>query len=271
MIAEGDEYQAKILSLRPYIVLLTNIEYDHPDFYKDEEAYREVFSILLRSLPESAYVVAHKALESFIEKETSAHVVYFQDDPTLELELWGVHNRVNASGALAVARVLGVQEDVARKALEHFRGTKRRMELYTSKDAPVVVVDDYAHHPTEIRATLSALRAEYPDRHIVAVFQPHTYSRTQALADDFTQAFQDADEVLLLDIYGSARETEKLISGEQFAARVALVHAHTRYAQSIQSTVTYCRAIVSPAVIVALGAGNVWEVARDLTIQSEAH
>lgn len=268
MVAEGDEYQEKILALSPHAVLFTNMEYDHPDFYPDKDSYEGVFAKLLQGLPESALVVAHVSLESFVERHTKAQLMLF-DEKSLggaALGVWGKHNRANAAGAFIMACALGVPEEIARTALENFRGTKRRMELYTKENAQLVVIDDYAHHPTEIRATLRALREQYPERIIIALFQPHTYSRTKALLGDFAESFQDADEAVVLDIYASAREKEKSISGEELYEKVQMHHPNAHFAKNLEEGYEIASRLIKDTkkeyVVVTLGAGDVWRIAE---------
>jgi len=266
MAAEGDEYQAKILKLNPHIVLITNIEFDHPDFYKTEDEYRAVFQQLARALPPSGCIIAHESVRGLLGENIRAKVEYYSgSEYDAALVVLGAHNRANASGALTVAEAVGVDRARAVKTLSQFRGTKRRMEFYTDADTPIVLMDDYAHHPTEIRATLAALKERYPERQIIAAFQPHTYSRTKALLSDFASAFADASDVVLLDIYSSARETERTITGEDFAHAIQANRERVFFAPTIVDAVAKIKEIVrEPAVIVAMGAGDVWHVVAKL-------
>ncbi|MEK7630887.1 MAG: cyanophycin synthetase [Patescibacteria group bacterium] len=268
MVVEGDEYQAKILALKPYAALITNIEYDHPDFYKNEEEYRAVFRQLVASMPPEGIVVAHQSTKDLIEASgTKARTIFFSElDQSINLTLWGKHNRENAAGVLALADALGVEHAIATKALAGFRGTKRRMELYTDADAPVVVLDDYAHHPTEIRATLSALRNHYGNRHIIALFQPHTYSRTKTFLADFATAFGDSDEVAILDVYSSAREQAGEVTGKNLFEEVARHHAHVSFASTVDDALAFVRdKAKQDCVVVTMGAGDIWRVAEALS------
>jgi UDP-N-acetylmuramate--alanine ligase len=271
VVAEGDEYQAKILALRPHIVLLTNIEYDHPDFYPDEEAYRDVFRKLLQGLSGSDIVVAHETLRDFVDGATSAKKIYFgHGADSIQLAVWGAHNRTNALGVLALSMLLSVSQEQAMATLSKFRGTRRRMELYSREDADIILIDDYAHHPTEISATLHAIRERYPSRTIIVAFQPHTYSRTRALLDDFARAFDDADHVIILDIYASARERDRSISGEDLCRAVAENHKNVIYATSPEDASRKAKILLEQqSVLVALGAGDVWRVVSQLAKKTE--
>lgn len=271
-VAEGDEYQAKILMLKPQALLLTNIEYDHPDFYKDEAAYVETFRKLLSSMDQNSIVVANESLKYLVEENTTASKIYFggQADKefmdSIRLSVWGEHNRMNALGVLRLAEALGVDSKKALETLSRFRGTRRRMELYTREDASLVIMDDYAHHPTEIQATLRALREHYASRAIVAIFQPHTYTRTKALMEDFAKSFKNADVVILLDIYGSQREKEKSVTGEDLYEATCRHHSNVLYLPTIEKALLLLENLKKPnQVIVTLGAGDVWKIAKSLT------
>ncbi|OGZ47475.1 MAG: hypothetical protein A3G60_00720 [Candidatus Ryanbacteria bacterium RIFCSPLOWO2_12_FULL_47_9c] len=273
MVAEGDEYQAKILSLKPKYLLLTNIDYDHPDFYPTEESYRAVFQKLLQSLPDGAIVVAPKALRSFVDPLTNAKKIFFGAciDPPLSLMLWGAHNQTNALGVIALAYELGIPEEKARATLKNFAGTKRRMELYTGENDDIVVIDDYAHHPTEIQATLFAVREHYPERKIIAYFQPHTYSRTKTFLEDFGSSFDDADSVALLDVYGSAREKDPSFDMSIFVQQVKKHHEQVDYVATIDNSFSHAKKNASKgSVVITLGAGDVWRVAQMISTKLAA-
>jgi UDP-N-acetylmuramate--alanine ligase len=166
----------------------------------------------------------------------------------------GRHNVLNALAAIAACAEALIDFDVTASSLTRFRGTKRRFEI-KGQAAAITVVDDYAHHPTEIRATLAAARIKYPGRPIWAVFQPHTYSRTAALLDDFGAALGEADHVLVTGIY-AARELDTFgVSGADIAGRVA--GAGATYEETLDGAVELLSKEVQPGdVVITLGAGN---------------
>lgn len=265
MVMEGDEYYAKFLSLMPRAVIVTNIDYDHPDYFKTPEAYTELFKTYLEGLPDTALIVlsedAARVLGSgFMPK---AKVIVYTHE-TLTLRALGEHNEINASGVLALLVALGFAREDSIKALEGFRGTKRRLEQYSSDGASLVVYDDFAHHPSEIVATLAALKRAYPAHPITAIFQPHTFSRTEALLDDFARAFGDADEVYILSMYGSAREQSGKVGSEELAEAIARVHDHVAFVADRKQLVVSVQQKTTPRVVVCLGAGDGWEVAKAL-------
>jgi UDP-N-acetylmuramate--alanine ligase len=180
----------------------------------------------------------------------------------VRLRVPGAHNAANAVAALAVTDHLGIPFRVAREALREFHGVARRFEL-KGEARGVVVVDDYAHHPTEIQATLRAARGRFPDRRIWAVWQPHTYSRTKQLQDAFASSFDGADEVIVLPIY-AAREADTL--GVQAADVVeAMAYDRVRAAGSMEEAVGWLRSEVEPGdVVLTLGAGDGYYVGERL-------
>ena len=172
---------------------------------------------------------------------------------SLGLQVPGAHNVSNALAALSVCVLLGVSLKEAAAALGKFKGTGRRFEVKGERRG-IVVIDDYAHHPTAIRATLAAARSRYPERRIWAVWQPHTYTRTQTLFSDFVQAFKDADEVLITEIYRS-REPEQDYSSEQIVHAMERETAH--FAASLQEATGYLLQNVRQGdVVLVLSAGD---------------
>ena len=251
-VIEADEYDRMFLGLKPNIEVVTNIEYDHPDCYPTPADFQGAFVEFMYHLQADGKLVVcaedsgARDLISKANKLNKTIIAYglrpsMEDDTELdvfasaltpnakggftfsasvlgasamvELQVPGKHNVLNALAALSVAKLLNLPLEAAAIALGQFSGTGRRFEVRGEVNG-IVVVDDYAHHPTEIRATLSAAKARYPSRRIWAVWQPHTYSRTRALFADFTTAFSDADEVIVTEIY-PAREPKQNFSSKQ--------------------------------------------------------
>jgi len=274
MVAEGDEYQGKFLLLRPHILVITNIEYDHPDYFKTAGEYREAFRTLVHSMSSDGVVIARGDLQEMLGP-MPCRVGWFD----VEGERMGRHWELNRMAATLVADVLGVPHDIAERSLREFRGTVRRTEFYTPADAPTVVIDDFAHHPTEIATTLADIRERYPWRFITAIFHPHTYSRTASLLNEFGDAFSAANEVIVLPVYSSARERPEDFPPDlqgQLVARVArfIKDKNPQYlkgivsAQSLEEATGYCKNLApykEGRVVITLGAGDVWQVAKELT------
>ncbi|MBI3733068.1 MAG: UDP-N-acetylmuramate--L-alanine ligase [Chloroflexi bacterium] len=288
-VVEADEYDRMFLGLRPRFAIVTNVEYDHPDCFADEADLLSAFRafVALPSLGQSAGSVIlcgdSPAALSIRDSARLRGVVTYgfgdQNDYRImspqttatgsefsvahdsrwladaRLTLPGRHNMLNACGALALCHRLGLDLKAAALALAEFGGTQRRFEV-KGETRGVTVIDDYAHHPTEIRATLAAARERYGARRIWAVFQPHTYSRTRVLLNDFAQAFGDADAVILTEIFAS-RETDTLnMNSAQLLARMD--HPQKVFCATLAEAVELLRRRVQPGdVVITLGAGDV--------------
>jgi UDP-N-acetylmuramate--alanine ligase len=179
----------------------------------------------------------------------------------VSLQVPGEHNVRNALAALSVASTLGLPLQEAADALGQFTGTGRRFEVRGEHNG-VTVIDDYAHHPTEIRATLAGAKKRYPDRRIWAVWQPHTYSRTQTLFYEFSRAFADADEVLVTEIYASREPKQDFSSAEVVSA---MPHSSARYSGSLAETTKLLRENLRHGdVVIVLSAGDADQISADL-------
>ena len=291
-VVEADEYDRTFLSLRPTVAVVTNVEHDHPDCYPTFTDFRAAFVEFAALVPREGLLVVcwddpvARELGQRRQAEGGA-VAYFglgeggawraedirpnfaggvdflathegQLLGLVRLRVPGAHNASNAMAALVVANFVGVPFAVARNALTEFRGVGRRFEI-KGEAGGVTVVDDYAHHPTEIRATLQAARVRFPGRSLWAVWQPHTYSRTRVLLSDFAQAFEAADRVIVLPIY-AARETDSLgISSTDVVT--AMRHPDVRCAGSLDEAVVWLGTEVQPGdVVLTLGAGDGYRV-----------
>jgi len=236
-VIEADEYDTMFLGLDPAIAAITTLEHDHPDCFPTAEEYRAAFcAFAARTVPGGGLVLSQDHLEvanlavcagpgvraltcgldptadilgSGVNRNSEGGFsceIFDQGiyRTTLNLCVPGHHNIANAVTAYAVCSLVGIPADQISQALASFIGTGRRFDIYGIIDG-ITLIDDYAHHPTAIRETLAAARNRYPASRLIAVWQPHTYSRTRALMDDYCQAFADADMVILTDIY-AARE-----------------------------------------------------------------
>ncbi len=305
-VLEADEYQNKLQYYMPFGAIITSVDFDHPDFFPDAEAYAKVFSDFVQKIPhqgvlvscgDSASVVtlakdarctrlsygfleendfriiSYAPMERFdpesvgLSLKQTFEVVYQGESlGTFALQLAGKHNALNAASVIALCEYLKLDREKVREALKRFAGTSRRFE-YIGEYKDALLYDDYAHHPEEIKVTLKAFRDLYPTRRIVAVFHPHTYTRTKALLAEFAQSFDDADLVYILDIYGSARETQGGVSSRQI---VDLVNTYTRgkavHIETVTDTIAELQEkTLEGDVVVTLGAGNVWEVVHTLS------
>lgn len=302
-IAEADEYATfpqtdktpKFLWQNPKLAVITNIEYDHPDIFDNLTQIKEAFGQLIQKLPQDGILVTSTdspTVKSLFEK-FGGEKISFGFGPTCDWQItrvsfgegktwfWakhknldlgkftlsvpGKHNALNALAAIVVGVSLGIPIEKIRQILPSFLGTKRRFELI-GEIRSVELYDDYAHHPTEITATLKAAKEWFPGKRIIAVFQPHTYSRTKALFDEFARCFSVADQTLLIDIYPSAREEiDPTISSKLLAIEVGKHHHNVSYFPGKKEVMEYLGKIVRPNdIILTMGAGDVFSWHQDI-------
>jgi UDP-N-acetylmuramate--alanine ligase len=309
-VVEADEYDRAFLGLKPNVAVITALEHDHPDCYPTFDEMRSAFVEFADQVVVGGLLIACGEDREGIAladplPSRGRRVETYGLDPTWEwwaqgvelgnsaafdvmykgrrlgpcaIQVPGRHNVLNALAALAATVDVGVDFGMAAAALTRFRGTERRFEI-KGQIAEVTVVDDYAHHPTEIRATLAAARLKFPGRTIWAIFQPHTYSRTVAMLDDFAAAFADADHVVVTEIY-AAREADTLgVSGADLVAHMA--HPDAQYVPTLeQASATVLSRVQPRDVVLTLGAGDDYLVGervlqglreRQESVKTESH
>ena len=250
-VIEACEYERSFLNIKPKILVITNIESDHLDYYKDLADIKSAF----------------QELSAQSEKVISDYAKYLEKVPKLSVP--GAHNRMNAAAALAVSDMLGIKEEDAKKSLASFSGTWRRLEKKGEIKEGAIIYDDYAHHPTEIKASLQALRELYPknSKNITVLSQPHLYSRTKALFSDFAKSFGEADKIFLLPIYFAREEKDESISSEKLAKAInQTIHAQGEYAKSFPDFESAEKDVLAlnlgpKDVFVTMGAGEAYKVA----------
>lgn len=268
-IVEACEYKRDFLYLQPEILVITNIELDHVDYFKSLKDVQDAFRTLASNVPEDGYIVCDTKdpnIISVVEGARAKVVDYTQFlDLKLSLKQPGLHNKLNAAAALTAAMQEKIDRNDASQTLTQFTGTWRRYQ-YKGELNGVSVYDDYAHHPTAISMTISATREQFPDKRIVAVFKPHTYSRTAALFDDFAKSFKGADRVCLLPIYGAREENVTGVTSREMAVKVLEYVSDTQYFNSHESLEENLRNTLTPGeVLIVMGAGDVTLVADSLT------
>ncbi len=299
IVVEADESDGSFLELHPRMAVITNIEDDHLEHYGNMENILKDFKKFIDRVPNNGRVIlckdcdnikglAKKCERDFIsygifteadlmakdielDKLNSKSKIYWHGERIgeLYLKVAGYHNILNALAAIAVARELGINFMEIIKILETFQGVHRRMEIIANLDDKILILDDYAHHPTEIKATLSALKSGWQDRRIIAVFQPHRYSRTKLLAEKFGKAFFDADCVIINDIYSANELPITGISGETIFKEVNKSDCrNVKYLPSKEEILSYLSEIVRPGdIIITMGAGDIWTVGQELAEQ----
>ncbi|MDY6848755.1 MAG: UDP-N-acetylmuramate--L-alanine ligase [Geoalkalibacter sp.] len=294
LVAEADESDGSFMLLSPTIAVVTNIDEDHLDFYSGIEEIKDTFVDFINKVPfyglavlclddPEVQAIIPRVKKRFItyglagQADLSAARIRHEGDRTyftvryqgetlgeISFRMPGRHNVLNALAALAVAMELGVPFDVLVEGFRDFGGVQRRFQIKYSDDQ-LMVVDDYGHHPVEIKATLAAARSGW-NRRVVAVFQPHRYSRTEALFDEFVTAFYQADEVIVTDIYAAGEEP---IEGVNSAALVESLRTHGHKKASYVADRHAIASCLLPRLsegdmVITLGAGNVWQAGEDL-------
>jgi UDP-N-acetylmuramate--alanine ligase len=272
MVAEADESDGSFLGLAPEVAVVTNVELDHHSRWASRVELMRAF----RRFCAAARGVALPADRDLDELVGEQRVVRFDVDrpgPPLELPVPGQHNLLNARAALAALELAGFELEPAARALASFPGIRRRLELKGHRDG-AVIYDDYAHHPTEVAAALAALR-ELAPRRLIAVFQPHLYSRTKVLAWRFGEALAAADEVAVLDVYAAREEPVGPLAGVSGldVARAAADRASGRPVWWLVDTDRAAQALAPRLcegdLLVTIGAGDVFKLAETLVTSTE--
>jgi UDP-N-acetylmuramate--alanine ligase len=289
-VVEADEYDRAFLGLSPSVAVVTNIEHDHPDCYPTLEDIRQAFEDFARRVQDLLVTCGDDPVAAGLDPGAARRISYGLHSPSdwratdvelmpeggssftawhrdlrlgsVTLTLPGVHNVSNALGALAAADQLGTPFATSSGVLSSFHGVGRRFEKI-GEAGGVTVIDDYAHHPSEIRATLQAARQRYPGAEVWAVFQPHTFSRTRTLMASFAQAFADADHVLVTEIFPSREQPDGLTSGREVVH--VMNHPDARFVPGLDDALRELAAGVKPgSVVVTLSAGDANRVGKDL-------
>jgi UDP-N-acetylmuramate--alanine ligase len=300
-VVEGDEYAKsktdktpKFLDLVPAISLITSLEWEHVDVFRDLEAMEVYFVELVKKTSDlvvacgdwpSVKKVIGQAKEKTltyglqIGNDYQAYDIRPQPSQTLfkvrngeaelgefAITLFGEHNVLNALAAIIIGQSEGIALERIKAIIPLFSGTQRRFEVRENNG--IIFVDDYAHHPTEIKTTLRAIKLRYPGKYLYCVFQPHTVSRTQALLKDFGRSFADAEMIIFTDIFASAREAGSSFTSSDLAAEVKKSHGNVIYSGNIEQTIEYLQDKIKPdSVVVTMGAGDVYLVRDKLIIQ----
>ncbi len=299
IVVEADEYDRSFLCLLPTVAVITNIEEEHLDVYTDRQDILDSFTRFANNVPFYGIVIACiddngvKDLLPRLSRKVRTYGLSPQSDVRgrrirlseryaqfevladgellgeVTLRVPGIHNVRNALGAIAVGRELGVSFEVICQALEEFTGVYRRFEIVGERDG-VLFVDDYAHHPTEVRATLYAARQGW-ERRLVCVFQPHTYTRTRDFATEFGKAFEEADILIVTDVYPAREQPLPGVTGELIAhAARRSGHRAVYYAPTLEEAAQLTSSLLQPGdMLLTLGAGNVFKLHSLLGVHSD--
>ncbi|MHB8126457.1 MAG: UDP-N-acetylmuramate--L-alanine ligase [Desulfitobacteriaceae bacterium] len=292
-LAESCEYRRHFLNYSPEYLIITNIDFDHPDYFQDLQDVILAFQEMARKVSPNGHIFIcvddpnRHAIESQAPITTfglsadadirATDITYNDEVSTMKififgkyagdliLNVYGKHNILNALATIAFCREIGIPLPQILNGLSLYTGTERRFEHLGVKDG-ALIVDDYAHHPTEIRSTLEGARLSFPNRRIRAIFQPHTFSRTEKLLQDFSRAFQSADEVVIADIFASAREKDPhTISSLALAELIQQQGIQASYIGTIDDIKSYVVQTLAPQdLVLTLGAGDIYKVGQGL-------
>lgn len=291
LVAEADESDGSLVKFAPYIGIITNAELDHPDHYSTLDQVVETFqtfadrckvtigSIDCERVRDRIKPTITYSLDPNTKADYTVDQIQYSGDGTIarvwergqvlgqiKIRILGEHNLSNALAAIAVGRLLGLEIDTIASAIEPFEGARRRFE-HRGDYNDVLFIDDYAHHPSELKVTLAAarLQAAKTNRRVVAVFQPHRYSRTQTFLTEFAESFGDADVVILSDIYSAGETNTGDISGQTLANLVAKQHSSVHYQPTLWAIGDFLDKFLAPGdLVIFLGAGNLNQIIPDV-------
>jgi UDP-N-acetylmuramate--alanine ligase len=293
IVVEADEFDRSFLSITPTIAVLTTLETDHLDCYRDLEDIKSAFIQFAQKVPFYGFVVLcldEPALQDIMPKIKKKIITYGlngqadlqavdivhkknvsrftvvkegHDLGEIELQIPGKHNVQNALAAIAVGLELKVPFEKVKAGIEKFTGVFRRWEVKAEVDG-ITVIDDYAHHPTEIRATLAGAKSGWR-RRVIAVFQPHLYSRTRDFYDDFGRAFFNADVLVVTDVYPAREEPIQGVTGELIASAAKQYgHKQVHYVPDKKKLPDFLRGIVQKGdIVITMGAGDIWKYGEE--------
>lgn len=299
-VIEADEFQNKLKMYEPKIAILTSLDFDHPDTFKNFKIYKEAFADFVSKIPKTGFLVVWgNSIDTLeVSKKANCEIIAygFNDDCDVkitnyklqvaddisiqefeilfknenlgkfQIQLVGKHNVLNAAAVIATCHKLNLNGEKIKESLKNFQGTSRRFEYIGKSQKGALLFDDYGHHPEEIKATLKATQEVYPEKNLIVIFHPHSYSRTEALLQEFAQSFDAADKVIALDIYGSARESDGKVSSKDL---VNLINKYNRdkaeYIPTIAEVIENLSDKISEQdLVLSIGAGNSWEVLEKL-------
>ncbi len=298
VVVEADESDGSFLLLNPNVIIITNIENDHLDYFTSLEKTMESFQLFIDKIPgegcviygcdcpntrmviersigqkhATSYGFHHsariRAVNTRLSRNTSSSEIYFKQHKLgdLQLNIPGYYNVSNALAAIATCLELGLKFQDVTEILHHFTGVKRRQEIIYQNDNNFMIIDDYGHHPSEIKASLQAIRQGWPENRIITVFQPHRYSRTKILLESFASAFQDSHVVIVNDIYAANEKPIPNISAELVYQKIKEEQGeNVYYFPGKKDTVSFLRKIISTRdIVITMGAGDVWKIGAEL-------
>ncbi|MFH1971588.1 MAG: Mur ligase family protein, partial [Patescibacteria group bacterium] len=297
VVSPGVDDRPKFFLLAPKITVVTNIEHDHPDVYPTIDDTKTAYLNFFNKLPKNGLLIAYKdnkntmdvinklkniSLVTYgfskdsdwkitnISIQNSLQIVRFIDPQkntyTLKLQIPGKYNALNALAALIAATNAGIKTEKIIQALEKFEGSERRFQKIGLSKSGILVYDDYAHHPNEIEKVIEAAKTFFPNKRLISIFQPHTYSRTKSLFKEFSQAFGQSDIALLMDIYSSAREKIDIsVSSKKLAEEISKKQKDVYYTFDHKTTIEWLKKNAKEGdLVITMGAGNVFYLDKEI-------
>lgn len=307
LIAEADEYATdpkydktpKFMWQSPLIQVITNIEFDHPDLYSSLDELRDAYVRFTKKQSPNGVLITLQDDDEVrkLLKQYTGRAITFGFSPIADysitrinmseekmffwveshgtslgefsLNVLGEHNALNALASIVVGLEVGLSIEQIKDGISAYKGSKRRMEYLGQTNEGALIFDDYAHHPTEIKETLSAFKKSYPKRDIICIFQPHTYSRTKSLFEEFSRAFTDANRVILTDIYSSQREeVDTSVSSSLLSEEISKYHKSVLYLPKFDDVIEYLvdKNPGQNSLVLTMGAGDIYEVTEGIKI-----
>ena len=275
MIAEACEYYRHFLAYHPNYAIVTNIDFDHPDYFNDEHDMFDAFQSFVNQVKDTVVICGDDRLASQLKPTTAKTIKYGFNEGndyqiknvqttsehskfdvyknsellgTFTMAVFGLHDISNATSAIALADINGISVEKIQESLDQYKPAERRFSEH--KIGNNVIVDDYAHHPSEIKATIDSARRKYEGKEVIAIFQPHTYTRTAKFLNEFAESLETADKVFLCPIFASVREKEKIVGIED-------LQKVTKDAQIINSENDFDKLNFDNSVFLFMGAGNI--------------
>ncbi len=263
-IVEACEYRRSFLNLYPTILAITNIDTDHLDYYKNLADIQSAFRELAFRVPKTGAIICNPNDPNLIPvlKDLSCTIIDYTLHINLHrtLKIPGLHNHQNAAVAHAIAHFLTIDDSVVENSLAQFNGTWRRFDFHGQTKNKALLYDDYAHHPTEIKATLQGLKEMYPHMRCVVFFQPHLFSRTKSLLKEFSESFTLADEIYILPIYASREEFDPSITSEMLSNKISGKKAF--FIKNFDDARDRIQEFDKNTVIITMGAGDIYKILK---------
>jgi UDP-N-acetylmuramate--alanine ligase len=267
-VVEACEWRGHFLNLSPYILVITNLEWDHTDFYPNLEAVQKTFRELMERVPSDGAIVTDVESVTIapLLEGLSCRIIDYKSEEASETLLVGEFNKNNARAASAAARALipEITTEVMNQSLQHFHGTWRRFEYKGKTTSGAEVYDDYAHHPTAVSETLRAVKEKFPDKKITVAFHPHLYSRTKDLLQEFTNAFIDADHIIIAPIYAAREVDDGTISNHILADKIRETGKDAIALDSFDAIESHLWELGEGDLIITMGAGDIYKVGEKL-------